>query len=96
MPICPTYLKDKFWFYTEYKNINMLDVVEVVSRIQKWIDQGISFEHLYNLNAGITAKHMFNTIFDTWKKGCKTIYYIRTIQRDGSIKEKDECASCAN
>jgi ribonucleoside-diphosphate reductase alpha chain len=96
MPICPPFLKDKFWYYVEYKNVNQRDVVEVVSRIQKWVDQGISFEMLFNLNLGITAKDMFDSIMDAWKKRCKTIYYIRTIQKDGSSIDKRECVSCAN
>lgn len=95
MPICPPFLKDKFWYYVEYKNVDQRDVVEVVSRIQKWVDQGISFEMLFNLNRGVTAKDMFNAIMDAWFKGCKTIYYIRTVQKDGNTVDKRECSSCA-
>lgn len=95
MPICPPYIKERFWYYMEYKNVNMRDVVEVVSRIQKWTDQGISFEMLFNLNSGVTARDIYRTILDAWEKKCKTIYYIRTIQKDGSSIEKRECSSCA-
>lgn len=95
MPICPTYLKDRFWYYTEYKHSNQRDVVEVVSRIQKWVDQGISFEMVFNLNNNLTAKDMFQAIMDAWQKKCKTIYYIRTIQKDGASIDKRECVSCA-
>jgi len=95
VPICPPYIKDKLWFYVENKNIDQKEVVEVVSRIQKWIDQGISFEMVFNLNNGITAKDMYDTFFEAWKKKCKTIYYIRTIQQDSTSTEKKECVSCA-
>lgn len=97
VPICPIYIKDKFWYYAENKNLNQKEVVEVVSRIQKWIDQGISFEMVFNLNHGITAKDMYETYFEAWAKGCKTIYYIRTIQQDSSeAAKREECVSCAN
>ncbi len=95
VPICPPYIKDKFWFYVENKNIDQREVVEVISRIQKWIDQGISFEMVFNLNSGITAKDMYDTFFKAWQKKCKTIYYIRTIQQDSTESEKKECISCA-
>ena len=95
MPVCPPFLKDKFWFYQEYKHLEQREVVEVVSRIQKWVDQGISFEMVFNLNSGLTAKDMFGAILEAWQKKCKTIYYIRTIQKDSASIDKRECVSCA-
>ena len=65
--------------------------------IQKWIDQGISMELLYNLNNDITAQDIYETIFTAWEKGCKTIYYTRTIQKNSNImNEQETCVSCAN
>ena len=40
----------------ENKNLDQKEVVKVISTIQNWIDQGISFELLYNLNMEIKAK----------------------------------------
>ncbi len=95
IPNCPPYIRDKFWFYQENRNISQQTVVEIMSRINKWIDTGLSLELMYNLNRNIKAIDMYNTIMDAWKKGLKTLYYTRTIQKDGSSLEKTECVSCA-
>ena len=95
VPNCPPFIRDKFWFYQENKNINQQTVIDIMSRINKWIDTGISIELMYNLNRNIRAVDVYNTIMDAWKKGLKTLYYTRTIQKDGSSAEKEECVSCA-
>ena len=72
-------------------------VVEVIATIQKWIDQGISMELLYNLNNDVTAKDIYDTIMTAWRNGSKSIYYTRTIQKNSNISsQKEECVSCAN
>ncbi len=97
VPICPPYIKEAFWYYRENKSLDQREVVKVISTIQKWIDQGISFEVLYNLNLDIKAKDIYETLVEAWEKGCKTIYYTRTIQKNTNIMtEKEECFSCAN
>lgn len=95
IPNCPPYIKDKFWFYQENKNISQKTVIDIMSRINKWIDTGISIELMYNLNRNIKAVDIYETIMDAWKKDLKTLYYTRTIQKDGSSVEKTECVSCA-
>lgn len=95
IPNCPPYIRDKFWFYQENRNINQEVVVDVMSRINKWIDTGISIELMYNLNRNIRAIDIYKTILSAWKKDIKTLYYTRTIQKDGSSLEKSECVSCA-
>ena len=66
-----------------------------MARINKWIDTGISIELMYNLNRDIRAKDIYETIMSAWKKDIKTLYYTRTIQKDGSSAAKEECVSCA-
>lgn len=95
IPNCPPFIKDKFWYYQENKNIPQTTVIDVMSRISKWIDTGVSVEVMYNLNRDIKARDIYNTIMDAWKKDLKTLYYTRTIQKDGSSLEKTECVSCA-
>ncbi len=95
-PIAPPFLKEKRWFYIEFRNIDQMAYVNVIATMQKWIDTGISMELIFNLNQeNIDAKYIFDTIMHSWKKGSKAIYYVRTIQKDGSIAEKEECDSCA-
>lgn len=66
-----------------------------MAHINKWIDTGISVELIYNLNRDIRAKDIYNTIMDAWQKGLKTLYYTRSIQKDGTSAKKEECVSCA-
>jgi ribonucleoside-diphosphate reductase alpha chain len=97
VPVCPPFIKDSFWFYKENKHIEQKNVIEIISTIQKWIDQGISFELLYNLNNDIKAKDIYDTVMTAWQKRCKTIYYTRTIQKSGSSAQvNEECIACAN
>lgn len=97
IPICPPFIKNAFWYYKESKIIDQKKIVSIVSSIQKWIDQGISMEILYNLNNNITAKYIYDTIFQAWELGCKTIYYTRTIQKNSnSMDDIESCISCAN
>lgn len=95
VPNCPPFIKEKFWYYQENKNLDQKVIVDIISTISKWIDTGVSMELIYNLNMGITASDIFETIIKAWKQDIKTIYYTRSIQRDGSMSEKEECVSCA-
>jgi ribonucleoside-diphosphate reductase alpha chain len=97
VPIMPPYIKDHFWYYQEFKNILQKDVVDVISRIQKWTDTGISMELIFNLNLPeVNAKYMYETLMDAWKKNMKTVYYIRSVQKNSSdVTSKEECVSCA-
>ena len=97
VPIMPPYIKEKFWHYQEFKNIPQKIVVDVVSSIQKWTDTGISMELIFNLNLDeVNARYMFETLISAWENDMKTIYYIRSIQKNSSdVSEKEECISCA-
>ncbi|MCK5632885.1 ribonucleoside-diphosphate reductase subunit alpha [bacterium] len=95
IPNCPPFIKEKLWYYQENKHIDQKKIVEIVATINKWIDTGISMELVYNLNRNITAKEIFETLIQAWQKNIKTIYYTRSIQKDGAVSGKNECSSCA-
>lgn len=96
VPRVVKHLKDRAWFYPEFKNIDPNIYVKMMSRIGKWITQGVSMELLFDLNKDIKAIDIYNTLLTAWKEGCKSVYYIRTIQRDTNItKNKEECESCS-
>lgn len=97
VPIMPPYIADKFWYYQEFKNIPQMDVVRIISIIQKWTDTGISMELIFNLNLPeVNAKYIFDTLVDAWERNMKTVYYIRSVQKNSSdVSEKDECISCS-
>lgn len=97
VPVFPPFIKERFWYYKELKNMDPREIVDIVATIQKWVDSGISMELLFNLNLDIKAKDIYETIFRAWEKGLKTVYYVRTIQKDSTVmSEKEECVSCAN
>ena len=95
IPNCPPFIAQKLWYYQENRNIDQRVVVDIMARLNKWIDTGISVELIYNLNRDIRAKDIYNTIMDAWQKGLKTLYYTRSIQKDGTSAKKEECVSCA-
>jgi ribonucleoside-diphosphate reductase alpha chain len=106
VPIAPPYINQGFWYYQENKTLDQKKVIEVVATIQQWIDTGISMELIFNLNQGIyfpdqpersiKAKDIFETLIMAWQKGCKAVYYIRTVQKDGFKDSVDDCSACAN
>lgn len=96
VPRVVKYLKDRAWFYPEFKNVNPQTYVKIMSRIGKWTTQGVSMELIFDLNKNIRAKDIYNTFMTAWKNGCKSVYYIRTIQKNTNImNEKEECESCS-
>ena len=96
VPRVVKYLKDRSWFYPEFKNVNPEFYVKVMSRIGKWTTQGVSMELIFDLNKNIKAKDIYNTLMTAWKEGCKSVYYIRTIQKNTNImNDKEECESCS-
>ena len=96
VPRVVKFLKDRAWFYPEFKNIEPQLYVKMMSKIGKWTTQGVSMELLFDLNKNIRAKDIFDTLLTAWKEGCKSVYYIRTIQKNTNIaKEKEECESCS-
>jgi len=87
--VAPKLSKDNFWFYKEYVNMNMDDVIDMVSAIQKWIDQSISFEWIIN-PMNVSPQQLYNYYIKAWKQGIKTVYYVRSMSLD--VKE---CVSCS-
>lgn len=106
VPIAPPFIKDSYWYYQENKSLDQKEVVRAIAAIQHWIDTGISMELLFNLNQGvyypdqpekvIKALDIFETLIMAWQEGCKTIYYIRTVQKDDFKESTDQCSGCAN
>ncbi|MDJ0579644.1 ribonucleoside-diphosphate reductase subunit alpha [Crocosphaera sp.] len=106
VPVAPPFIEESFSFYQENKHLDQKKVVEAVASIQQWIDTGISMELLFNLNQGVyfadeperclTAKDIFETLFLAWEKGCKAVYYVRTVQKDDFKDSTEQCLSCAN
>jgi ribonucleoside-diphosphate reductase alpha chain len=68
-------------------------VIDMVSVIQKWVDQGISMELMINLNnPDFKAKDFYNLYMNAWKQKLKTVYYIRSVAKR---ETKEDCISCS-
>ena len=81
VPRVVKYLKDRSWFYPEFKNVDPQTYVKIMGRIGKWTTQGVSMELIFDLNKNIKARDIYDTLMTAWKEGCKSVYYIRTIQK---------------
>ncbi|MBF0489694.1 MAG: ribonucleoside-diphosphate reductase subunit alpha [Candidatus Omnitrophica bacterium] len=88
--VAPNLSKENFWFYKEYANLEMNDVIEMIAVVYKWIDQSISFEWMIN-PARTSPKQLFDYYTKAWKSGIKTVYYVRSMS--GDVKEG--CVSCS-
>lgn len=87
--VAPKLTPENFWYYKEYVNMNMNDVIDMVSVIYKWIDQSISFEWMINPEK-VSPAELYSYYIRTWKADIKTIYYVRSM----SLEVK-ECVSCS-
>ncbi len=90
--IAPKLSNENFWYYKEYVNMDMNDVIDMISVIYKWIDQSISFEWMIDPER-VSPAQLYSYYFKSWKQGIKTVYYVRSLS--GEVKEKEECVSCS-
>lgn len=92
VPILPRYIKNRHWYYKGKFQYAAHTMVDVVRRMQKWIDTGISME--VNINPDLTTiKQISDAFLNGFKnKELKAVYYSLTI--DG--KKGDGCTDCAN
>lgn len=93
-PVFPPLLsQDTFWYYQENTKMDQQLVIDMVSVIQKWVDQGISMELMINLNnPDFKAKDFYNLYMNAWKQKLKTVYYIRSVAKR---ETKEDCISCS-
>ena len=89
------YLKVEEVFKT-FKEINQLEVVNQAGIRQQYIDQSVSLNLAFP--ADTDPKFINKVHLDAWKKGIKTLYYVRTesvLRGDIAKKVTDEnCLSC--
>lgn len=89
--IAPNLNDENFWFYQEYTKMKMPWVIDTVATIQKWIDQSVSFEWMFN-PADTSPADLYNYWIQAWKAGLKTVYYVRSQSLE---VDKEDCASCS-
>jgi len=73
-----------------------MEIIDVASELQKFIDTGISMELLFDQNVeGFNAKMLYDAIHYAHQRKMKTIYYIRSIKKNASLEKKESaCESC--
>ena len=89
--IAPKLNAENFWYYKEYVNMDMNDVIDMISTVYKWIDQSISFEWMID-PAKVSPRELFSYYMKAWKQGVKTVYYVRSLSSEVS---KEGCVSCS-
>jgi len=82
--------------FKTFKEINQLELVNQAGIRQQYIDQAVSLNLAFPSEA--TPKWLNKVHMDAWKKGVKTLYYMRTesvLRGDIAAKAMDEgCLSC--
>jgi ribonucleoside-diphosphate reductase alpha chain len=88
-----TPVKDVF---KTFKEINQLEIINQAGIRQQYIDQSVSLNLAFP--AEVDPKFINKVHLDAWKKGIKTLYYMRTesvLRGDIAKKATDEnCLSC--
>lgn len=88
--VAPKLNKDNFWYYKEYINMDMNDVIDMIAVIYKWVDQSISFEWMIDPSK-VSPAQLYAYYMRAWSEEIKTVYYVRSL----STEVKDNCASCS-
>ena len=82
--------------FKTFKEINQLELVRQAGIRQQYIDQSVSLNLAFPAVAN--PKWINQVHLDAWKKGIKTLYYMRTesvLRGDIAAKAMDEaCLSC--
>ncbi len=76
------------FMYEDAYSIDNYKVIDVISTIQKHVDQGISFELC--ITSSLTTRDLVRYYLYAHHKGIKTLYYTRTRKL-----KVDECIACA-
>lgn len=94
-------------YYKSAYDTSMLDVIDVYASAQKHVDQGMSLTLFMRseIPAGLypwkkeggklTTRDLSLIRHYAWKKGIKTIYYVRTFTEDETEIGINQCESCS-
>jgi ribonucleoside-diphosphate reductase alpha chain len=88
--VAPKLDKSNFWFYKEYIQMDMNDVIDMIGTVYQWVDQSISFEWMID-PAKVSPAQLYGYYMKAWEQKIKTVYYVRSL----SAEVKDNCVSCS-
>ena len=72
----PYLSSDNFFFYKSAYNMDMKNIIDLVSEVQNHVDQGISTTLFATNNT--TTRDLAKLYIYAWQKGLKSLYYTRT------------------
>jgi len=81
--------------FKTFKEINQLELVRQAGVRQQYIDQSVSLNLAFPAEA--SPKWINQVHLDAWKKGIKTLYYMRTesvLRGDIAAKAMEDCVAC--
>ncbi len=88
--VAPKLSKENFWYYKEYINMDMNDVIDMMAVIYPWIDQSVSFEWMIDPSR-VSPAELYGYYVRAWEQKIKTVYYVRSL----SAEIKEDCVSCS-
>lgn len=91
----PNITKENAKYYKNAYEIPSQLQIDMNSIRQEYIDQSISFNLYYNPEE-VTGKKIREDIIYAWKKGLKTIYYVRTQPPKVTNTTNIKCIGCEN
>jgi ribonucleoside-diphosphate reductase alpha chain len=75
-------------------NIPVSDYLQVIGRLQKYVDQAASSNTSYNPNTQeVTVKTLLSDLLLSYKLGLKTLYYSNT-NTDSIVEDDCESGAC--
>ncbi|MEI8103740.1 MAG: ribonucleoside-diphosphate reductase subunit alpha [Candidatus Moraniibacteriota bacterium] len=88
--VAPKLNTSNFWYYKEYIQMDMNDVIDMIGTVYKWVDQSISFEWMID-PAKVSPAQLYGYYMKAWEQKIKTVYYVRSL----SAEIADNCVSCS-
>ena len=80
-------------FYKDGYEIGWKPIIDTYAAAQKHVDQGMSLTLFFNQDA--TTREINKAQMYAWRKGIKTLYYVRIKMNVMDGLDNDECVSCS-
>jgi len=92
--VVPEYTKYNHAYETEW-NIPVSDYLNVMGRLQKYVDQSISANESYDPNKGeVSVKVLLQNMLLAYKLGIKTLYYCNTNTDTEEVEDGCDAGAC--
>lgn len=89
----PYMTNENLKYYESAYEVGAYKIIDVYAEATKHVDQGLSLTLFFPAEA--TTRDVTKALLYAWKKGIKTIYYIRLTQAALEGTEVEGCVSCA-